>query len=78
MFSLNVAAPVNGSRGDHLEEDGSIAGFQLFGIVISGIFLVGVLMTLLMRFMIKSAKRQHVRKGPPILRIRPVEIDTRA
>lgn len=67
MFSLNVMVPHNGSRFEHIEEDGSLAGFQLFYILLGGIVLVALTMWTIMYLMIQSAKKQHQRKGPATL-----------
>lgn len=42
MFSSNTKEPQNGSRYDHLLEDGSLAGFSIFYMIIGGVTLVAL------------------------------------
>lgn len=65
IFSGNEKVPANGSRDEHLLADGTLAGFQLFGVMIGAVFGVAMLTWLLIWLIFRSSKRQYKRKGLP-------------
>lgn len=61
---MNVQIPKNGDRTNHLLADGSLAGYQVFGAVIGGIFFVAILMWLAIWVICKTSKKRVSRRSP--------------
>jgi hypothetical protein len=49
MFSMNVRVPANGDREHHLRADGSLAPWNLFGIIVGIVVVVAVGVLVLVR-----------------------------
>jgi hypothetical protein len=64
LFSLNVAVPRNGSRYGHVLGDGSLAGFQLFGILWAGVMMVAIaVLTFAWTLFKQMRERKALRRG---------------